>query len=284
MVDLIDIGLNLTHDSYDNDRDTVIADAVAAGVSRMIVTGTSVTASVQAAELALARPGVLFATAGIHPHHAADFDRHSIDALNRLIGSKAAVAVGECGLDYFRNFSPQPDQLRAFEAQLELAAATARPVFLHQRDAHADMLRLLTRHRGSLTGGVAHCFTGDAEQLAAYLDLDLYIGITGWVCDERRGGALRDAIPHLPLDRLLLETDAPYLLPRDLDPLPKDRRNEPKYLPHVAASVAQLLKVPPAVVAAAATNNTERLFSLDPRTKRAGPTVEPVPTTVRRPR
>jgi TatD DNase family protein len=262
MVDLIDIGLNLTHDSYDKDRDTVIADAIAAGVSRMIVTGTSVTTSVQAVELALSRPGVLFATAGIHPHHASDFDTHSLEALNRLIGNKAAVAVGECGLDYFRNFSPQADQLRAFEAQLELAAATNAPVFLHQRDAHDDMLRLLTKHRGSLTGGVAHCFTGDREQLAAYLDLDLYIGITGWVCDERRGGALKQAIPLLPLDRLLLETDAPYLLPRDLDPPPKDRRNEPKYLPHIAERVARLAEVPPAVVAAAATKNAERLFSL----------------------
>jgi TatD DNase family protein len=262
MVDLIDIGLNLTHDSYDKDRDTVIADAIAAGVSRMIVTGTSVTASVQAVELALSRPGVLFATAGIHPHHASDFDTHSLEALNRLIGNRAAVAVGECGLDYFRNFSPQRDQLRAFEAQLELAAATSAPVFLHQRDAHEDMLRLLAKHRGSLTGGVAHCFTGDREQIAAYLDLNLYLGITGWVCDERRGEALRQAVPLLPLDRLLLETDAPYLLPRDLDPAPKDRRNEPKYLPHIADSVARLLQVPAAVVAAAATNNAERLFSL----------------------
>jgi TatD DNase family protein len=133
---------------------------------------------------------------------------------------------------------------------------------LHQRDAHEDMLRLLAKHRGSLTGGVAHCFTGDREQIAAYLDLDLYLGITGWVCDERRGGALRQAVPLLPLDRLLLETDAPYLLPRDLDPAPKDRRNEPKYLPHIADSVARLLQVPAAVVAAAATNNAERLFSL----------------------
>lgn len=262
MGDLIDIGLNLTHDSYDRDRDAVIANAIAAGVSRMIVTGTSVTASVQAAELALARPGVLFATAGIHPHHASEFDTHSVDALERLIENKAAVAVGECGLDYFRDFSPREDQLRAFEAQLELAGATSAPIFLHQRDAHDDMLRLLTKHRGSLTGGVAHCFTGDREQLAAYLNLDLYVGITGWVCDERRGAALRDAVPRLPLDRLLLETDAPYLLPRDLDPRPADRRNEPKYLPHIADRVAQLLEVPLGVVASAATRNAERLFSL----------------------
>jgi TatD DNase family protein len=264
MDDLIDIGLNLTHDSYDADRNSVIADALAAGVTRMIVTGTSVTASVQAAELALTRPGVLYATAGIHPHHASEFDAHSIHALSRLIDTKAAVAVGECGLDYFRDFSPREDQLRAFEAQLELAGASNAPVFLHQRDAHPDMLRLLTKHRNSLTGGVAHCFTGDSEQIRAYLDLDLYIGITGWICDERRGDALRQAVRRLPIDRLLLETDAPYLLPRDLDPSPKDRRNEPKFLPHIADRVARLMAMPAADVARAATRNAERLFSLSP--------------------
>jgi TatD DNase family protein len=263
MVDLIDIGLNLAHDSYDKDRESVIDAAVTAGVSRMIVTGTSVTASVKAAELALAHPDVLFATAGIHPHHASELDAHSVEALSQLIQHDAVVAVGECGLDYFRNFSPQADQLHAFEAQLELAAATGAPVFLHQRDAHSDMLRLLERHRASICGGVAHCFTGDSDQLAAYLDLDLYIGITGWICDERRGDLLRQAVRQIPLDRLLLETDAPYLLPRDLKPQPKNRRNEPKYLPHIASSVAHLMEIPVAVVAASATNNTERLFSLN---------------------
>jgi TatD DNase family protein len=262
MADLIDIGLNLTHDSYDRDRDGVIASAVAAGVSRMIVTGTSVTSSVRATELTLAHPKLLYATAGIHPHHASEFDGHSLDALGRLLENASTVAVGECGLDYFRNFSPQEDQLRAFEAQLELAAAIGAPVFLHQRDAHDDMLRLLRQYRPSLAGGVAHCFTGDGAQMADYLELDLFIGITGWICDERRGEPLRQAVRELPLDRLLLETDAPYLLPRDLQPAPRDRRNEPKYLPHIAARVAQSMAVPVEKLIAAATRNAENLFSL----------------------
>lgn len=261
MLEMIDIGLNLTHDSYDGDRDTVIADAVAAGVTRMIVTGTSVTASARAAELSLAH-AELYSTAGVHPHHASEFDRHSVDALDQILENDFVVAVGECGLDYFRNFSAPSDQQYAFVAQLELAGAIGAPVFLHQRDAHDDMLRLLNRFRPSLTGGVAHCFTGDSEQLAAYLDLDLYIGITGWICDERRGGALREAVKQLPLDRVLLETDAPYLLPRDLDPPPKDRRNEPKYLPHIAERVAQQMEISLAELAAAATTNAERLFAL----------------------
>jgi TatD DNase family protein len=260
MLDLVDIGLNLTHDAYDRDRPRVIDDAIAAGVSRMVV--TSVTASAAAAELCLARPGVLYMTAGIHPHHASELDAHGIDVLARLLENGAAVAVGECGLDYFRDFSPRNAQLGAFEAQLELAAAVGKPVFLHQRDAHDDMLRLLEQHRSRLAGGVAHCFTGDAEQLRAYLDMDLYVGITGWICDERRGDTLRAAVRRLPLDRMLLETDAPYLLPRDLDPPPKARRNEPRFLPHIAAAVAGILEMPVAEVAGAATANAERLFGL----------------------
>jgi TatD DNase family protein len=161
-----------------------------------------------------------------------------------------------------RNFSPRDAQLAAFEAQLELAADLKRPVFLHERDAHDDSLRLLRRHRPRLVGGVAHCFTGDREQLAAYLDLDLHIGITGWICDERRGGPLRDAVGILPCDRLLLETDAPYLLPRDLKPAPKNRRNEPRYLPHIAARVAAAMNLPLDELAAAATANSQRLFAL----------------------
>jgi TatD DNase family protein len=229
----------------------------------MIVTGTTITASMQAAELSLAHPGVLCATAGIHPHHASGFDAHSGVALERLLANSSVVAVGECGLDYFRNYAPKRDQLRAFEAQLELAATTGLPAFLHQRDAHDDMLHLLGRHRDKLSGGVAHCFTGDAEQMAAYLDLELYIGITGWICDERRGDALRQAVRSLPPDRLLLETDGPYLLPRDLEPTPKSRRNEPCFLPHIASRVAELMELSLADVAAAATANASRLFALN---------------------
>lgn len=265
MLELVDIGLNLTHDSFDRDRDAVIAAALEAGVRRMIVTGTSITASAKATELSLSRPGVLFATAGIHPHHATELDSHGIGALAGLLEHEDVVAVGECGLDYYRNYSPKEDQLAAFEAQLELAAAVQKPVFLHQRDAHEDLLRLLARHRAGLAGGVAHCFTGNAEQLRAYLDLDLHIGITGWVADERRGEPLRRALASLPLERLLLETDAPYLLPRDLPTKPRNRRNEPCYLPHVLARVAELTGHSTATLAAASVANAERLFGLLPR-------------------
>jgi TatD DNase family protein len=262
MLDLIDIGANLTHDSFDADREDVLARAAAAGVTRIVVTGTSVTSSVQAAALCEANPSRLFATAGVHPHHAADFDAHSAAALRALLGNPAFVAVGECGLDYFRDYSPRPAQRAAFAAQLELAAEAGRPVFLHQRDAHDDFVALLAPLRARLAGGVAHCFTGGPQELADYLELGLHVGVTGWVCDERRGAQLRAAVPLIPLDRLLIETDAPYLLPRDLAPKPQNRRNEPLFLVHVLERIAALRGQPVEAVAQATTANAERLFGL----------------------
>jgi TatD DNase family protein len=226
------------------------------------VTGTSVTSSVQAGTLCAVHPGTLFATAGVHPHHASDFDGHSAAALRALAANPAVVAIGECGLDFFRDFSPRDAQQRAFAAQLDLAADVRKPVFLHQRDAHDAFLEILTPQRNRLSGGVAHCFTGDVAELTAYLDLDLYIGVTGWLCDERRGAELRAALPHIPLDRLLIETDAPYLLPRDLQPKPQSRRNEPAFLAHILERVAAGLNRSPESVAEATTANAKKLFGL----------------------
>jgi TatD DNase family protein len=180
--------------------------------------------------------------------------------LRGLAGLAEVGAVGECGLDYFRNFSPHADQQRAFRVQLELAAECGKPVFLHQRDAHSAFKEILREFRPRLAGGVAHCFTGDAAELDDYLDLDLHIGITGWISDERRGLHLRELVRRVPADRLLLETDAPYLLPRDLQPKPRSRRNEPRFLPHVLAAVATARGESLAAVANATTRNALQLF------------------------
>ncbi len=235
----IDIGANLTHDSFDSDREAVIERARAAGVAQMLVTGASLASSAAAVQLARAHPQILFATAGVHPHHAAQLLATDLPALRELLSQPEVVAAGECGLDYHRNYSPRAAQLRAFEWQLQLAAECGKPVFLHQRDAHADFVALLRSFRPALTAGVAHCFTGTAAELEDYLALDLSIGITGWFCDERRGAHLAELVAGIPERRLLLETDAPYLLPRDLRPRPKSRRNEPMYLPHIGAAVAR---------------------------------------------
>jgi len=262
MHDLIDVGANLTHDSFDKDREDILARAADAGVLRMIVTGTTLSASRDALQLSRNYPGRLYATAGVHPHHAGEVDEDTLTGLRELATDPSVVAIGECGLDFFRNYSPRDAQLDAFEKQLELASGTDKPVFLHQRDAHDDFTALLKSFLGGISGGVAHCFTGNHDEMKTYLDLGLYVGITGWICDERRGEDLRSAARYLPLDRILLETDAPYLLPRDLKNKPSGRRNEPSFLPHVLNVVASCMNRSAEAVAEAATRNTERLFRL----------------------
>lgn len=261
--DLVDIGANLAHESFTDDLSTVLERARAAGVRRMIVTGTSLAGSRAAHRLASIHPGTLWATAGVHPHEAADFDTAVETGLRELLDAPGVVAAGECGLDYFRDFSPREAQREAFARQLELAAAAGRPLFLHQRDAHADFLGLLKEQGPRLPAGVAHCFTGTAAEMHDYLELGLHIGITGWICDERRAADLRVAVASLPLDRVLLETDAPYLLPRSLQPAPRSRRNEPALLPEVLRTLAIFMDQDVALVAASATRNAERLFGLN---------------------
>jgi TatD DNase family protein len=262
VAELVDIGVNLTHDSFDHDRPEVIARAVAAGVTRMIITGSTAGSSRAALALARAYPGRLFSTSGVHPHHAAEFGPDTATQLVEIAAHPPVVAIGECGLDYFRDFSPRADQRRAFVRQLGLAAATGKPVFLHQRDAHADFLAIVREHIGDLSGGVAHCFTGGRTEMEEYLALGLFIGVTGWICDERRGESLRAAVPGLPLDRALLETDAPYLLPHRPGVRPQSRRNEPALLPLVLDRTARCMGVERVTLAAASTGNAERLFGL----------------------
>ncbi|MFO1408743.1 MAG: TatD family hydrolase [Steroidobacteraceae bacterium] len=257
---LADIGLNLAHDSFDHDRDDVVAAAVAVGVRTMVITGSTIESTRAAIELVRTQPALFRATAGIHPHHAREFPAADVPTLRDLLRAPEVAAAGECGLDWFRNFSPHKDQERVFRAQLELAAEAGKPVFLHQRDAHDPFMAILREYRPRLAGGVAHCFTGEARELDDYLDLGLSIGITGWICDERRGQHLRTLVRRIPLERLMLETDAPYLLPRDLEPRPKSRRNEPRYLPHVCATVAACRGEPIERVAEATTHNARMFF------------------------
>lgn len=262
MTSLIDIGANLTHDSFDTDRDDVVQRARDAGVDMMIITGASAEGSRDAVRLAESREDLFRATAGVHPHHASEYDDDVHTLLQCLHEHPLVVAVGECGLDYFRDFSPRDKQRDAFEKQIELAISSGLPMFLHQRDAHDDFVAILREFAGKLPGGVAHCFTGGTDELLEYVEMGLYIGITGWICDERRGRALYEAAQHVPLDRLMIETDAPYLLPRTLDPKPATRRNEPQYLPEVLHTVAAAMNLPVATVAKATTDNARRFFGI----------------------
>jgi len=259
---LVDIGANLTDSAFRSDLPAVVARAAEAGVAQILVTGTSVTESIRAADLASTSAGRLFATAGLHPHNARHWTSDCAEQLRVLVQKDCVVALGETGLDFNRDFSPRPDQEQAFEAQLELAASLAMPVFVHERDTNGRVAQILAHHRDQLCGAVVHCFTGTAEDLRAYLNLDLYVGITGWICDERRGQTLRELVHQIPLQRLLVETDAPYLLPRDLQPRPKNRRNEPATLPHIVTALARCLNIKAERVAKHTAVNARTLFRL----------------------
>lgn len=261
-MNLVDIGINLTGKSFNKDWKAVVDNAITAGVSNMIITGTTEEHSDKAVKFANQRPDVLFATAGVHPHHASEVNNETKTRLTELANQKQVVAIGECGLDFNRNFSPREAQLQCYEMQLELAVECGLPVFLHQRDAHDDFIKILSKYRNEISGGVVHCFTGNREELQACLELDMYIGITGWICDERRGKELQEIVSDIPLDRLMIETDAPYLLPRSLKPKPKSNRNEPKYLPHVCETVAACMKKSVDEIANATTESAIRLFGL----------------------
>ncbi len=241
---LVDIAGNLTNKAFRDDLEPVLERAGAAGVATIVVAGVSTATSRRGCEMSAAPPRAahaiprLVATAGIHPHHASEASPRVLAEIAELVAHDHVVAVGECGLDYNRNFSPRPDQRRAFEAQLEIASETKKPVYLHERDAHEDFTTILERWRPKLAGGVVHCFTGDRRTLEHYLAMDLHIGFTGWLCDERRGTHLRELVGLVPRGRLMVETDCPYILPRDMQPKPSSGRNEPAFVAHVARAVA----------------------------------------------
>jgi len=259
---LLDIGVNLGHKSFQPDLDAVLQRAAGHGVDRMIVTGASREGSEHALVLAKAHPGRLFATAGVHPHHAIDYDDATDALLRELARDPVVRAVGETGLDYNRNYSPREVQLRVFERQLQIAVDLQLPLFLHQRDAHQDFLAVLRRYRDKVPAAVVHCFTDTAEALHDYLALDCHIGITGWICDERRGSHLRELVREIPADRLMIETDAPYLLPRTIRPQPKHRRNEPMYLRHICEEIARDRGESVDVTAANSTATADAFFRL----------------------
>lgn len=259
---LVDLGVNFFDPAFDEDLDEVLLRAQLAGVTGMLLTGTDLTISERSLALANKHPNLLCSTAGMHPHQASEWTKSSGETLRGLLAESACVAVGETGLDFNRNFSTPAEQQKAFEAQLEIAAETGKPLFIHERDAGVKMLEMLSTWRDSISGAVVHCFTGDKKTLFGYLDLDLYIGITGWVCDERRGTHLWPLLPSIPTNRLMIETDSPWLLPRNLKPRPKKYRNEPAYLPWVLQQVADLYQLPVQTVAEFTSANAQQLFNL----------------------
>ena len=258
---MIDIGANLVHRDFDGDRAAVLERAVAAGVTTTIVTGTSVAVSSAAADLA-GTSAALFATAGVHPHDAGAVADGWDAQIAALAARPKVVAIGETGLDFNRNYSNAEDQRRVFRRQAELAVELGMPLFVHDRDSQGASRQLLADFRSQLTACVIHCFTGSAEDLAGYLDDGYSIGVTGWVCDERRGAELARLVRDIPADRLLIETDAPYLLPRNIVPRPRSRRNEPAFLPWVVQRVAECRGEDAETLARITHDNAARFFRL----------------------
>ena len=259
---MIDIGANFINKSFRDDCDEVIQRAVASGVEKIIVTGTSVSVSEKSLELAQKYPGVLYSTAGIHPHDAKTFNADSLNTLRKLLESETVVAVGECGLDFNRDFSPRDQQEECFRQLVALAVELEKPLFLHQRDAHEKFMEVLADFDLSKSPVVVHCFTGTEEEAVACLEAGFYIGITGWICDERRGYHLKEFVSKIPLDKLMIETDCPYLLPRNLRPKPKKGRNEPAFLGHIAAEIAECYQMPVEEFNKAVLATTKKFFAL----------------------
>ena len=261
----IDIGINLTNKQFAGEYDEVIDRAISAGVEQILLTGTSVQSSKEALALAKEYPETLFATAGIHPHDAKTMNTESIKILTALLKEKKVVAVGECGLDFDRDFSPRPVQESCFHAQLSLAEEVQKTLFLHERAAFDRFIAILKEH-SSLPEGVVHCFTGQLKEAKTYLEMGYYIGFTGAITDVRRFVALEEVVRYVPLDRMLIETDAPFMMPKNVPTRQlsyhQQRRNEPAFLPYVAQTIAQYKGVTLKAVDDKTRENAEALFKL----------------------
>lgn len=253
----VDTHAHVNDAQFDADRDAVLARAREAGVTRIVTIGYN-RATIPSA-LALAdRHEALYAAIGWHPHDAAACAEEDLAWVERLAREHGkVVAIGEIGLDYYRDWAPRDAQRAMFRQQLALARRLGLPVILHCRDAYADVLEVLRDEGAGEIGGVMHCFTADWETAKAFLDLGFYLGIGG-VVTFKTGAAVREVVQKAPLDRLLLETDCPYLAP-----VPhRGKRNEPAYLRHTAEVVAEVRGMAVEDVAAATTENAMRLFRL----------------------
>ena len=256
-----DIGANLTHQSFAEDLDSVLTEANKLGVKRLSITGSSVKDSLEAFEITNRYPKTCISTAGIHPHNAKEYSPAAFSEIIDLLKNDLVKSIGETGLDFNRNFSSTEDQQKSFEAHLELSIELNKPLFLHERDAHEKFVEITSPYLNNLPKSVVHCFTGTEEALMKYLDMGFYIGITGWLCDERRGKHLENLISLIPLEKLMIETDAPYLLPRDME-IDNSSRNEPKYLNHIARKVSEFRKESKELVFSAIYMNSLDFFDI----------------------
>jgi TatD DNase family protein len=243
MNNLFDIACNFSSDRFEKDLNEVIKRAQANNVTKFLLVSASLKDAEKVNKIYQNNKDSCFLTIGAHPHHANEFNSSSPLEMKQLIKEYKPHSVGETGLDFFRNISSYEEQLFAFEEQIQIAIETNLPLFLHQRDAHDDFLKVISKYKNDISKAVVHCFTGTQEELDDYLELGFHIGLTGWICDERRNIDLRKSLKNIPLDKLMIETDCPYLIPRNLSDKPKNNRNEPANLPHIANEIALLINL-----------------------------------------
>lgn len=252
-----DIGLNLFCRQFP-DPEKIIAEAAQAGVA-CILTGTDQKENRKID--AFVKNHEAYGTAGIHPHNADSAKQEDFELIEKIVTeNRKIVAVGECGLDYDRMFSAKENQIRCLEKHIVLAEKLDKPLFLHERSAAEDFIARFKKHPDICKKSVVHCFTGTKETLENYLSMGFSIGITGWICDDRRAKGLREAVRIIPLDRILVETDAPYLTPRNVPGL--GRTNVPQNITYVVKELANYMKVSEEVLEENARKNTERLFHI----------------------
>ncbi len=237
-----DCGVNLTEDELSNEQMAI--RSVESGVTHWLAIASNIdeSSALDSNTFGDSLPVKVAHTCGVHPHYAQDTNAETWQILKKLVNGNRLSAIGECGLDFNRNFSSKEQQLYAFESQLALAAEAGLGVYLHERDAFDEQIQLLEKYAASLKFMITHCFTGTKEQLQTYLYMGRYIGITGWLCDPKRGATLREAVRILPLERLLLETDSPYLFPKTKKP--RRSKNEPCNIPFIAEELASVMNVP----------------------------------------
>ena len=243
MIDLFDIACNFSSERFDNDLEEVIQKAKNNNVTKFLVVSASLKDTEKVYRIYRDNKDSCFFTIGVHPHHANEFDSLSSEEMIKLIKEYKPHSVGETGLDFFRNISSYEKQIFAFEQQIKIAIKTNLPLFLHQRDAHDDFMKIISKYKNDIPKAVVHCFTGTQKELDDYLEMGFHIGLTGWICDERRNVDLRKSLINIPIEKLMIETDCPYLIPRNLKDKPKNNRNEPSYLPHIANEIASLINI-----------------------------------------
>ena len=262
MHEIADIACNFTSERFDKDLDKVIDTAITNKITKFGLICSRLSDLNKLLKIYDQYSKNMFFTIGTHPHHANEINHDYLKKLIDAVKKNNPHAIGETGLDFFRNLSTYEEQIFAFEEQIKIAIDMNKPLFLHQRDSHDDFIKILRKYSSDINKAVVHCFTGTQQQLDDYLELDCYIGVTGWICDAKRNVELRKTIKNIPLERLVIETDCPYLIPKNLPDKPKNNRNEPSNLNHIVNEITKLMDIDKDILRKQTFRNTKSFFDI----------------------